>query len=346
MAREPKQRRQVVQAQRFADSLTYNAYTALSRARHLRRDAEELEALLKKEEAEEDPPLRDWFGLEIVSYYLVGFVTCLEWHARTRLADLLTFQPDAIDKGLLDGKVSPELLAQMIRARVTIPHLLSASITVGNIDEYMEILQRVLDALGIEKKVSSIIQPEPLYSQDIFGEPWTEPSVYKRLSNLFEARHSLVHEIGLSRMSSPAISENWDTHQIFVVGRLVEATIQAFEATLSELAPANFPNLMNKQYYPVDEGKRLSEALSEVMNRISAKIDTIRSSRGIDERGAWQEVLEGHYALGGFIARSDLFRARYTDPRQAILRLELESRLKVFEALESAIGNPGIIEEE
>lgn len=336
----------MVQAQLFADSLTYNAYTALSRARHLRQDAEALEAIFKKEAQEEKPPVRDWFGLEIVSYYLVGFVTCLEWHARTRLTDLYTFRPEAIDKNVLVGKVSPEVLAQMIRAQVTVPHFLSASITVGNPDEYLEILQRLFNALAIPQKVSSLVQTKPQYTHNLFGDPWNEPTVYERLSELFNGRHALVHEIGLTRMSSPSISENWDARAVISIGRIVEATIQAFEAKLTELAPPDFPNLLDKHFRPVDERNRLAQQLSTVVERIGSAIQRMVSSRGIDERDSWVRVVEAEGVLGNFITESELFAARYTDPRQALTRLELESRLKVLEAVESAIGNPGIIEGE
>ena len=72
----------------------------------------------------------------------------------------LYLSSETIEKKTLEGKISPDTLAQMIRADVTIPHLLSASITIGSVAEYYGSLQAVFDALGIGAKVSGIIQPE------------------------------------------------------------------------------------------------------------------------------------------------------------------------------------------
>jgi hypothetical protein len=72
--------------------LYLNAWTALTRLDELIEDARTLKAHLDTvmpEEARWHP----WVGAEVVSYYAVGFVTCLEWHARSRLVDLLTFRP-------------------------------------------------------------------------------------------------------------------------------------------------------------------------------------------------------------------------------------------------------------
>lgn len=346
VAEEKQPKRQVVQAQRFADSLTYNAYTALSRARQLRRDAEAVKEMLKKESEEDAPPIRDWFGFAVVSYYIVGFVTCLEWHARTRMADLFTYRPEAIDKNDIANKVPAEVLAQMIRAGVTVPHLLSASFIVGNVEEYLAPLQRIFDALGIGKKVAVVIQPRQTQTHDIFGEPYTEPTTHQRLSRLFESRHALVHEIGLMRMSSPGISDNWSATQVIAMGRLVEATIEAFENALREHGPSDFPNLLNEHMYPIDERAHLSAKVDAVSQRITRAIGQIRESRGIDEADPWQSVIASQDDFAAFIATSDLFQARYTDPRRALLRLELEGRLKLLEAIASAIGNPGINEDE
>lgn len=346
MADDKQPKRQVTQAQRFADSLTYNAYTAYSRARQLRRDAEQIDDMFKKEGEDEDAPMRDWFGLEIVSYYVVGFVTCLEWHARTRTADLFTYRPEAIERADIANKVSADVLAQMVRAGVTVPHLLSASFTVGSVEEYIAPLQRLFDALGIDEKVSVVVQPPPLHTHDIFGEPYSEPTVHQRLSRLFEARHALVHEIGLSRMSSPMINDNWNAGQVIAIGRWVEHTIEAFERALATHGPADFPNLLDRHMLPIDPRARLIVEIEAVSGRVSKAIDRITETRGIDERQAWREVLDAQGAFASYIADSDLLAPRYTDPRQALAQLELEGRLKLLKAIEAAIGNPGLNEEE
>ena len=70
---------------------TFNAASALSRMEKLIEEAEDMAARLR------DHPL-DGFPFtyhQFPSFYLVGFVTCLEWHARSRLADLLAYAQTA-----------------------------------------------------------------------------------------------------------------------------------------------------------------------------------------------------------------------------------------------------------
>lgn len=344
MKTAPKEKPQIAQARRFANSLTYNAWTALARAQDLMRDAREIQAVLKKEEEGEDRPFRDWYGFEIVSYYLVGLVTCLEWHARTRLTDLYTYRPECIERSTIDRYVSSEALAQMISANLTIPHLLSAGQTVGSVDEYYSSLQRVFDTLQIGMKVAKVVQPERTQLNSIFGESFTEPSVYENLTELFTARHDLVHEIGIGRMSSPAISDNWDVEQVLRVGGEVVAVIRAFERTLAEHAPHDFPNLLDAQLHPIDEQSRLQREIDTVVRRISNKIEVISETRGIDERDAWAQTAAEHDALQTFIGQSDLFKRRYTDPGRDLAKLELQHRLKLLKALDYELGNPRLSE--
>lgn len=218
MSPRNEQKRQVVQAQRFSDDAanTYNAYTAIQRANRLMHDADQLERMLEVERESDDPPLRDWYGLEIVSYYAVGLVTCLEWHARSRLTDLYTYRPHAIEKKALDGKINTEILAQMVGANVSIAQLLGASMAIGATDEYIGVFNRVFDVLEIKTPPDRIIQPTVGETRSLFGDVVREPTVRERLDRLFEARHSLVHEIGITRSASPAISENWSVSEVLL----------------------------------------------------------------------------------------------------------------------------------
>src|SRR5262245_40537256 len=92
-------------ANRYAKTAcsTLDAFTALWRLDVLLEDLQEMRALLKTEEAIVDRKRRPWFGFEIISYYAIGFVTCLEWHARSRLVDLFAFRPSSIRSDDLKG---------------------------------------------------------------------------------------------------------------------------------------------------------------------------------------------------------------------------------------------------
>ena len=73
---------------------TLTAYAAIFRVQALLEDAETLRKALANVRDSEGP--FKWFGLDVISYYTVGFVTCLEWHARARLVDLFNHMPEEI----------------------------------------------------------------------------------------------------------------------------------------------------------------------------------------------------------------------------------------------------------
>lgn len=274
-----------------------------------------------------------------MSYYLVGFVTCLEWHARTRLADLYTFRPDVIDKKTLDGKVSPETLAQMIRANVTIPHLLSASTTVSSVDDYVGSLQRVFDALGVEQSVARLIQPQQPERLSLFGEPIREPSVRDILAELFEARHALVHEIGIGGGAWSSVGANWSVQDVLRTGHVVLATMRAYERALTEAAPAGFPNLLDATYMPQDEVAVLRERARLSSARIAARIQALSTLRDVGDIKAWEGVVSRQDALLDFLSTSPLLQRRGR-PRRTLAKLELMQRLTVLEALEAELADP------
>jgi hypothetical protein len=114
-------------ASRYARSpfKTLTAGTALLRADALVRDARDLlevQAL----------PRRARF--EITSYYAVGLVTCLEWHGRSRLVDLMTFLPSCIEANDVKN-VASLAISQMVSEGATIPQLLGAATNVSQLSD-------------------------------------------------------------------------------------------------------------------------------------------------------------------------------------------------------------------
>jgi hypothetical protein len=102
---------------------TLNVSSALWRAEALVRDAEEI-LELKKAAEEKDIRFGSWHSTyEIISYFAVGFVTCLEWHARSRLIDLMLYKPSCITKDDVE-RIAKAALSQMLAERVMVPHLL------------------------------------------------------------------------------------------------------------------------------------------------------------------------------------------------------------------------------
>jgi hypothetical protein len=83
----------------------FNAATALSRLQVLANDVERVDAAIeiaKKYEEQNDGDWHFFREIEAFSFYAVGIVTCLEWHARSRLTDLFSFMPSAIGQEVLN----------------------------------------------------------------------------------------------------------------------------------------------------------------------------------------------------------------------------------------------------
>src|SRR5438093_12323115 len=92
---------------------TFDAFSALWRAENLVDDAERLLTLQKHVRGSEFEFGSYRSTYEIFGYFAVGLVTCLEWHARSRLVDLLTFKPSCIEKKDFD-QLKTDPLSQMM----------------------------------------------------------------------------------------------------------------------------------------------------------------------------------------------------------------------------------------
>jgi hypothetical protein len=340
MAHERAASRHVTFAERFATAPInrFTAYAALERAQLLRRETQQIQELFQREREAEDSEPWAWHGLEVVPYTLVGLVTCLEWHARSRLTDLYTYRPDSIEPSALEGKVPPRVLSQMIKANVSIPQLLGASITVGSPKEYLTVFDSVFDVLAIGAEPSEVIQPPVVEQIGLFGEPVREPRTYERLDDLFDTRHALVHEIGEDPRSRRSHCDIWGPPQIVGMCHTVISVIRAIERVLTELAPSDFPNLLTEHFYPVDERSQLAESI----RKLEDQIDNDISSRQPEAQGRWatalgtaRQSIDQHERL--FEDRG-LFEQRYVGQTNGLSRSALRSRLALLTEIASELA--------
>lgn len=108
---------------------TFNAGAALNRIGQLVEEAEEMATLLGKHRVQRFPAMLPHFP----EYYLVGYVTCLEWHARSRLADLLAHFPDQTTADDLKAVTESGKLREMVVSRLTVPELVGVSASVSSL---------------------------------------------------------------------------------------------------------------------------------------------------------------------------------------------------------------------
>ena len=127
-------------------------------------------------------------------YYLVGFVTCLEWHARSRLADLLAHAPDRTTSDDLKAVTESGKLKEMVVSRLTVPELVGASTNVSKLRNYIAIFDRIFQAIIPSSGVC--------HAADVIkiGDVPEEASAWVDLESIYETRHRLVHEISYEQV--------------------------------------------------------------------------------------------------------------------------------------------------
>jgi hypothetical protein len=251
---------------------TFNASSAIWRLEALIDDAVSLQNL--REQAEEKGVR---FGnrlstYEIFSYFVVGFATCLEWHARSRIVDLLHFGPSCIET--TDVKMIDKLaLSQMSAEKVTLPYIVGAGTHVSSVQEYVSVFTRIFDSLGLPE-----IKAEKLLREQTAKEPaWRTPSdppltLYDAIGELFITRNELVHEVGVGVMAHFSLRDIWTPEEALRVGRIAVTAAQTMEKIITERTPSDFPNRLDSSGYPEDEIEKLASDISEIEKEITEKI--------------------------------------------------------------------------
>lgn len=322
-------------AHRYSDpSRSYlSAYVAIARVDTLVEDVK----MIRQTIDVDNPNSRTfpWFGAEIMSYYAVGYATCLEWHARSRFVDLITFNPSFIKGEDLKGKISDKLLVQMVSENASVAHLVGASINVTSKDGYISLINRVFQQLGIEINVAEWLSGTAEGSKIC----WLKPNELGQIDELFRFRHQLVHEIGSHNMGHFNIRDNWSPDDAIFYGRVVASLMCGLEAALTEFAPPNFPNLLDNNGWPVSplglleaEVKRLEEIANHEINK--ADWDNARTVE------FWNaELSSSHihaHAQREFVDNAAMLHWRYFDARTPLKLAAIKGRISYLTEL---LGN-------
>jgi hypothetical protein len=265
---------------------TLTAAAALWRAEELAYDARALLELREATAQHNDIHFGNRAGTyEIISYYAVGLVTCLEWHARSRLVDLMVFQPSSIEASDLKGKnIAAPVISQMTSEGATIPHLLGGATSVSQLTEYLAIFLRIFGALNIgndlEKQLRNTSFDMDTHRMD------DDLSLFGVLDRLFTTRNHLVHEIDQGIIGHFSIRDIWSPREAVRYAEGVVAAIKAIELHITASAPVEFPNRLNKDGYPEDELEKLSDAVTALEAQLTTEIEKFRDSEGL-----WNEAL-------------------------------------------------------
>lgn len=327
-------------AARYADPTQnyLNAYIALARCEALLDDLSRVSSMLKAN----DPPERrwaPWFGAEIISYYAVGFVTCLEWHARSRLVDILTFDPRSLRTEDLKGVINDRLILQMISEQAPVTHLIGGAVRITSADRYYSVLSRVFADLDICLDLVSWLTGS---SQTAFA-CWIHPDQMHMLDGLFKSRHELVHEIGSATMGHPNIRESWSPDEALAYGRLTLSIMSGIEAAFTRYAPKSFPNLLTEEGGPISSVEQLSVQLTDLSEAAElAVVSTDWDHPNTTE--AWAALRTAGHAYfeaeERFIERASMLQWRYFDARAPLRLMSLQYRIAFLREVLSHCAPP------
>jgi hypothetical protein len=325
-------------AARYSSPVGYwlSARTALTRLEALLDDAKSMDehfASLMPLETRWAP----WFGAEIISYYCVGYVTCLEWHARSRLVDLLSFKPSAIKADDIK-QVRDTAFVESISANVTVAGLVGAATNVSTFESYMSIFERIFVTLNIPiSNYKVLTAPDEVTQTSLFSG-----SDIAELKELYDFRNRLVHEIDIATLGHPNVRDSWAPEAAMQVGKLVEKLIRGLEAILTKHAPRGFPNLLSLEGEQISRDEILSAEIEELELSVESLLNESISETGGDDREDWlaAKTAAANYltAEQSFVDGTLMLHYRYEDLRSPIKTALLQSRRNYLRAFLGIYG--------
>jgi hypothetical protein len=274
-------------AQAYATGAAQHHFNAATAIGHLSSLIEDIRSLARAADLAErhelpDAPWGGWQSAQAFSYYSVGTVTCLEWHARSRLSDLLTFRPTSIDPDDLKPLANPRVMTQMISHDVSAAQLVGGMMSVGSANKYLAVFQRIYKALGIETTPYEIVDriPNPI--------PQPRPqSAIELLGEIFGYRNDLVHEIGPSVAGAYVNRYHLTAHQAEIWADFSLSCMKALELPITQHADRQFPNMLDQEGKSTTEEERLDAYIIELENLVTERVK--EAGRGEEE---WETALK------------------------------------------------------
>jgi len=231
---------------------TLNAGTAIERAMQLAQEAAELKALFAGYERPQP-----WRPIEFPSYYIIGLVTCLEWHARSRLYDLLRYDSANFTADDLKHAAAGSNLEALLRKQLTVAQLVAASTLVSDFHKYLGIFDRILTYLGTATTASEVAKVGP-------GDPG---QAFLAFETLFTRRHRLVHEIDQTQLGPWHLREPVSLDKAEELGNAVIGLMTRIEHAIAAAAKGDFPNLIHPDEY-ISRSDRLLTMITDIEERI------------------------------------------------------------------------------
>jgi len=302
---------------------TFNAASAYYRLELLYDDLNEVSDVLEPLLSKAWKPA----FYEFVSYYKVGFVTCLEWHARSRLYDLFLYDPTQIQSKDIGRSLSEAKLAEMISEGLSVQHLLAGSNNVSTHDAYIEAIDRVLAGVGAPKGGLKSILSLGASNGVTYGE---------NLEMLFVERNELVHEISISDIGHRNIRKYTSFEDAKIVAVCVLEIVKGIERLITNSAPKEFPNILDEHCLIVDRESYMTEKIAQMEANIRTAIVKGRSLEGLTAKD-WDDMCakSDQYISSQkeFVKGLEIPGSNYYDTRPFIIHNLLKQRILYLSAL-------------
>lgn len=311
----------------------FNAATALYRLQTLANDIERVDAAIELAKEHEEARDGDWLRfryIEAFSFYAVGIVTCLEWHARSRLTDLFSFMPGAIGQDDLKPLANARLMAQMVEHNVSAAQLLGGMTTVASADRYLIIMNRVFERLGIPTSVYEIVNAKAeqpgLFDIEVRGG-------IERLQRIFEFRNAFVHEIGIEVSGSYVIRETLGPSQALEWCRFAISCLEDIESQITAFAPPHFPNCLDER----GNARSDVDGLDTLIRDIEEEITTLFQNKDRGEQH-WRNALPlSQAAMKAESSMNGELYTRFFENATPVRMALRQSRLCYLNALKGAL---------
>lgn len=204
---------------------------------------------------------------EIVEYYLVGAVTCLEWHARARLKDALTCNPESVSPEDLSSNLAKQTIVDAVKNQIPIQDLIAASLSVSNLETYLSTFERVARSVSVQFSLKNWLA-EKVESP---VERFPNQTRFKHLEHVFNFRNQLVHEIRYEQVGAWRLRSSHEIKEIIFYVQTALETIQEVERQICHQAPPLFPKSGLSGLY-ITEREQLHSVITQMENDIRQSI--------------------------------------------------------------------------
>lgn len=249
MTSEPFRKKEFVSNYLGGGYSSFNAYSSLKRALLIKSDIEKLNGMQIQ---------ADIFGHKsyhsIYSYYYVALATCLEWHAKSRIHDLFSFDYKQVKQSdISSAEKNGKFLIAFVED-ITFVQYISSSISVSTFESYKSYIDRVLKYANPTSEIKKLFEYKEF------------EKIEKMVNMLFQERHALVHEIGRSQIY------NNNFHGMDSLSEICDITIKIIKSVEMEIYKHSdpiFPNLIGVNFEEVDRENTIKNEIFKLEKQIS-----------------------------------------------------------------------------